>query len=94
MAIVFEQQIRVQAEDLDDLHHVNNVVYLQWVQDIAKAHWAVLSNPEVNRKYAWVVLRHEINYHRPARLDRRESISGDLLVPIIFFKKMAQVQRP
>src|SRR5678816_224979 len=69
MAIVFEQQIRVQAEDLDDLHHVNNVVYLQWVQDIAKAHWAVLSNPEVNRKYAWVVLRHEINYHRSARLD-------------------------
>ena len=69
MTKVFEQQIRVQAQDLDDLHHVNNVVYLKWVQDIAKAHWAILSNAEINRKYAWVVLRHEIDYHHPAKLD-------------------------
>ena len=68
MTIVFEQQIEVKDSDLDDLNHVNNVVYLQWVQDVAKAHWAVLSNEDINRKYAWVVLRHEINYHRPAKL--------------------------
>jgi acyl-CoA thioester hydrolase len=65
----FELKVTVKPEDLDDLHHVNNVVYLQWVQDVAKAHWAVLSNEHINKKYAWVVLRHEIDYHRSARLN-------------------------
>jgi len=37
----------------------------------------------------WMVL-----LHRPTGLDRRESVGGDLLVHIIFFKKVAPVQRP
>jgi len=69
MPAFFQQTLRVGAQHLDDLGHVNNVVYLQWVQDVAKAHWAVLSNDDLNRRYAWVVLRHEIDYHRSARLD-------------------------
>ena len=38
----FEQKIRVTAAHLDELQHVNNVQYLQWVQDIAGAHWQSL----------------------------------------------------
>lgn len=68
MGSPFLQQVIVQPEHIDNLDHVNNVVYLQWVQDVAKAHWAVLSNEEVDRKYAWVVLRHEIDYRKSARL--------------------------
>src|SRR5258708_33277879 len=34
----FEQTIDVQPEDIDEQGHVNNVVYLRWVQDVAGAH--------------------------------------------------------
>lgn len=66
---VFEQVITVKTEHLDELHHVNNVVYLQWVQDVATAHWQSLASAEIQKKYAWVVLKHEIEYFSPAFLD-------------------------
>ena len=34
----FEQTLTVTSDHLDELKHVNNVQYLQWVQDIAGAH--------------------------------------------------------
>jgi len=56
------------AADIDGLGHVNNIVYLRWVQEAAIAHWAALSNESINQKYLWVVLRHEIDYLQPALL--------------------------
>ncbi len=35
----FEIDIQVTPADIDRLGHVNNVVYLRWVQDAAVAHW-------------------------------------------------------
>lgn len=51
----------VQAAELDEMNHVNNVVYLHWVQDVAKAHWHHVGSHLLN-KYVWVALRHEIDY--------------------------------
>lgn len=62
----YQMDIVVEAEDLDDLNHVNNVRYLEWVQDISREHWNRLSQPEWDRKYIWVVKTHSITYHRPA----------------------------
>lgn len=59
---------RVEAHDLDDRAHVNNVVYVQWVQDAAAAHWSALAPEEASREIAWVALRHEIDYLKPALL--------------------------
>ena len=36
---ILEQEITVSKNDLDDLNHVNNVVYINWIQEIAKNHW-------------------------------------------------------
>ena len=58
----FELHIRIKAEDIDDLGHVNNVVYLSWVQHVAIAHWAFLTTPKHREKFVWVALRHEIDY--------------------------------
>lgn len=58
----FEQEIIVTDKDIDELDHVNNVVYVQWIQDVAKAHWEVKAPLEVRSKYIWMVLRHEIDY--------------------------------
>lgn len=64
----FEQTYPVEPGDIDVLGHVNNVVYLRWVQEIAGAHWRNAAPTELQRALVWVVLRHEIDYHRPARL--------------------------
>jgi acyl-CoA thioester hydrolase len=58
----FSITIFVQKNDIDELGHVNNVVYVRWVQEVAAAHWDSLANTEVKLKYLWVVLRHEIDY--------------------------------
>ena len=62
----FTLAIDVQPEHIDALGHVNNIVYLQWVQDVAGAHWRHLATPEMQAEVAWVVLRHEIDYKQSA----------------------------
>lgn len=62
----FALRLRVQAGDVDELGHVNNVVYLRWVQDVAVAHWRAAATPEQQAALVWVVVRHEIDYRRPA----------------------------
>ena len=57
----------VKPADIDGLGHVNNLVYLRWVQDIAVAHWRAAASAEDQAKYYWVVLRHEIDYRRAAK---------------------------
>ena len=66
---VFEKKITVQRDDLDELDHVNNVRYLQWVQDIAKAHWQQNVNKEILDKFFWVVISHYIEYKGAALLN-------------------------
>lgn len=66
---VFVHPIRVKPTDIDAMGHVNNVVYLQWVQDAAAAHWQAHASAELQQQYNWVVLRHEIDYQRPAFLN-------------------------
>lgn len=58
----FEIEIEVKVKDIDELNHVNNVVYVQWIQDVAKAHWEILAAKAIQEKYLWVVLRHEVDY--------------------------------
>ncbi|HEX3152798.1 MAG TPA: acyl-CoA thioesterase [Gemmataceae bacterium] len=62
----FEMPIRVEPVDIDDLNHVNNTVYLRWVQDVAKAHWFSAALPEDQAGLIWMVVRHEIDYLSPA----------------------------
>lgn len=64
----FEIAITVKPDDIDDLGHVNNVVYIRWVQEVATAHWNSVANEELKAAYSWVVLRHEIDYRNPAFL--------------------------
>ncbi len=63
----YERVFHVRVDDIDDLGHVNNVVYLRWVQDVAAAHWESATSPAERAEIGWVVLRHEIDYKHPAR---------------------------
>jgi len=63
----FERAFPVSPADIDDLGHVNNVVYVRWVQDVAAAHWEAATTAAERAGVGWVVLRHEIDYKHPAR---------------------------
>lgn len=64
----FHKTIRVKEDDLDDLSHVNNVRYVQWIQDISRDHWLSVAPPELRKSVVWVVRRHEIDYKNAAVL--------------------------
>ncbi len=62
----FETELIAAPEHIDELDHVNNAVWVQWIQDVAVAHWRSAAAPEHDAAYFWVVVRHEIDYLRPA----------------------------
>lgn len=59
---------KVKETEIDELNHVNNVVYVQWIQDVASLHWFELVKKNPQENCIWVVLRHEIDYVRSAVL--------------------------
>ena len=63
---VFEMAFTAEPEHIDELGHVNNAVWVQWIQQVAVAHWEAAADPAHKDAYFWVVVRHEIDYLRPA----------------------------
>lgn len=55
-------EILARDEDIDELGHVNNAVWVRWIQELATAHWQTIAPPEYVERYIWVVTRHEIDY--------------------------------
>ena len=63
---VFEMALTAAPEHIDELGHVNNAVWVQWIQQVAVAHWDAAADPVHKDAYFWVVVRHEIDYLRSA----------------------------
>jgi acyl-CoA thioester hydrolase len=72
---VFEMRLAVAPEHIDENRHVNNVQYVQWMQDVAVAHSDERGCTGLLEKLggAWVARSHRIEYLRPA-------LSGDNIV--------------
>ncbi len=68
-ATPFRFPITVSPDDIDFMGHVNNARYLNWVQDAVLAHWQKLAPAEEVASKAWVALKHEITYRKPAFLE-------------------------
>lgn len=60
----FSHSFRVGKSDIDEQGHVNNVVYVRWIQDVAVAHWFSVTTEEMREKYTWMLTRHEIDYKK------------------------------
>ena len=58
----FTMTFTAAPEHIDELGHVNNAVWVRWIQEIAVAHWHAVAAPEHHGAYVWVVTRHEIDY--------------------------------
>jgi len=67
----FEMMLTVLPEHIDELGHVNNAVWVQWMEQVAVAHWRSVADPMHQEDYFWVVVRHEIDYLRPAFEEER-----------------------
>ncbi len=68
-AQTYEYDVDVGADDIDEMGHVNNAVYLKWVQAAVLRHWNRLAPKDVAAAHLWVALKHEIRYRRPAFLN-------------------------
>lgn len=66
---MFTSLIEVQASDIDDLNHVNNVRYIDWIQTISKAHWQQVAPPQMQKDFIWVVRKHQVTYHSAAKVN-------------------------
>jgi acyl-CoA thioester hydrolase len=69
MLPVFRYAIGIAPSDIDHMGHVNNSVYLKWVQDAVVDYWETRAPAEAVAAHLWVALKHEITYRRPAFLD-------------------------
>jgi len=65
----------VEEHEIDALNHVNNIHYIEWVQNAAELHWSILSNPKLDSKFVWVVLRHEVDYLSSLKLHDKISVT-------------------
>ncbi len=74
------QILTVTKHDLDELNHVNNVRYLEWIQEISKNHWVKATDETMRKDLVWVVKNHNIDYDRSALL-------GDTLEVHTYIKK-------
>ncbi|MGN6277247.1 MAG: acyl-CoA thioesterase [Sphingomonas sp.] len=75
----FTRSFTASADDIDELGHVNNAVWVRWIQDIAVAHWLAVAAAEQQAAYIWVVTRHEIDYR--GNVVEGETVTGETWVP-------------
>ena len=74
---MFRHPITIEPADIDHMGHVNNAVYLRWVQDAVVRYWETVAPVEAVAQHLWVALKHEISYRRPAFLD--DGITAEVL---------------
>lgn len=60
----FTLSLTATPDAIDELGHVNNAVWVQWIQQVATGHWDAAAPQNHKDAYIWVVVRHEIDYLR------------------------------
>ena len=75
----FTRTFTAGPEHIDQLGHVNNAVWVQWMEAMAVAHWEAVAPPEHQQAYIWVVTRHEIDYRGNIR--EGESVLAETWLP-------------
>ncbi len=68
---MYVHPITIIEGDIDGQGHVNNIMYLKWVQEAAIAHWNSVADINMQEANFWVVSRHEIDYLKSAYLDSK-----------------------
>ena len=77
--IAFTLTFTAGPEHIDVMNHVNNAVWVQWMEAIATAHWEAVASPEHVDAYVWVATRHEIDYRGNIALG--ETVTAETFIP-------------
>lgn len=75
--MTFRHPVAIQPDDIDHMGHVNNSVYLKWVQDAVVDYWTSVAPPDAVARHLWVALKHEISYFRPTFL--QDSVVAEVI---------------
>lgn len=78
---MFRHPVAIAPSDIDHMGHVNNSVYLRWVQEAVVDYWESVAPADAVARHLWVALKHEITYLRPTFLD-------DVVVAEVFAEKV------
>jgi len=65
---MFRHPVAIEPADIDHMGHVNNAVYLKWVQEAVVDYWRSVAPPSAVAEHLWVALKHEISYLKPTFL--------------------------
>jgi acyl-CoA thioester hydrolase len=74
---MYQHTICILPNDIDFMGHVNNAVYLTWVQDAVISYWQKVAPSDAVARHLWVALKHEITYRAPAFLE--DTILADVV---------------
>ncbi len=77
--MTFALSFTARTEDIDELGHVNNAVWVRWMETLAVAHWQAVASAAEQAACVWVVTRHEIDYRGNVR--EGETVTGETWVP-------------
>jgi acyl-CoA thioester hydrolase len=65
---MFRHRVAILPADIDHMGHVNNSVYLKWVQDAVVDYWQTVAPADAVAAHLWVALKHEITFLKPTFL--------------------------
>ena len=65
---MFRHPVAIEPADIDHMGHVNNAVYIKWVQEAVIDYWRSVAPPDAVAGHLWVALKHEITYRKPTFL--------------------------
>ena len=84
---IFHTRFQVSAQVIDENGHVNNVNYVQWMQDLAVSHYQSMGGVEPTQALGatWVVRSHHVVYQSPA-------FKGDLIEASTWVVNMRKVR--
>lgn len=80
MSARFTLSFIAESRHIDELGHVNNAVWVDWIQQIATAHWTSTASPAHQAAYVWVVTRHEIDYR--GNIGEGEAVTAETFLPV------------
>lgn len=75
----FTRTFTAGPDHIDVMGHVNNAVWVQWVQDMATDHWEAAARAQDQAAFVWLVIRHEIDYR--GNIAVGESVTAETWIP-------------
>jgi len=88
---IYPYEFAVPTEAVDENGHVNNVTYVQWMQDAAVRHYEAMGGRQLtlNLGATWVVRSHTIEYLSPAFAGERIKV----LTWVVNMRRVRSVRR-